>query len=58
MAADNITTTTLLLLANPRALNTHPSKQGDTQNHFCNNRKQSKGMAKSLRIGLQQQQQQ
>jgi len=56
MAADNITTTTLLLLANRRALNTHPRKQGDTQNHFCNNRKQSKGMAKSLRIGLQQQQ--
>jgi CTP:molybdopterin cytidylyltransferase MocA len=58
MAADNITTTTLLLLANPRALNTHASKQGDKQNHLCNNGKQSKGIAKSLRIGLQQQQQQ
>jgi CTP:molybdopterin cytidylyltransferase MocA len=58
MAADNTTTTTLLLLANPRALNTHATKQGDKQNHLCNNGKQSKGMAKSLRIGLQQQQQQ
>jgi CTP:molybdopterin cytidylyltransferase MocA len=58
MAADNITTTTLLLLANPRALNTHARKQGDKQNHLCNNGKQSKGMAKSLRIGLAQQQQQ
>jgi len=58
MAADNTTTTTLLLLANPRALNTHASKQGDKQNHLCNNGKQSKGIAKSLRIGLQQQQQQ
>jgi hypothetical protein len=56
MAADNITTTTLLLLANPRALNTHAANKETNKNHLCNNRKQSKGMAKALRIGLQQQQ--